>query len=129
MRFAVYLAAMLLVATPVLADNPGNGDPIFGQVSCQPAFACPPSMDSENLRLLFPQILAKANACVASRFAMRNTEGYFEESLGLDYELCLTSKAQPRSVKGLTMTPKCCVVQSASNPRQCQIICTRYGTR
>jgi len=130
MRLAAILLALALIATPALADNPGSGDPVFGQAACTPTFKCPPSFDSESLRIIFPQILARAKSCIASRFSMRNApDGYFEEGMGLDYELCLTSKTQPQAARGLTMVPKCCVSQMASDSTMCQVVCTKFGVR
>lgn len=129
MRRLALLTLFALIALPAQAANPEAGDIIFGKTECDPSFKCPPSFDSETLRVIAPQILARANSCVSSRFGMRNPAGYFEEGMGLDYNLCLTSKDQPKAEKGLTMTPKCCIMQSTGNSDLCRIVCTKYGVR
>lgn len=128
-RAACLLALAFLAAAPAAAVTPSAGDPVFDKTWCTPAFRCPASFDSESLRLMFPQILARAKACIAGSFGMPASVPYFEEGLGLDYNLCLTSKDQPKAVKGLTMVPQCCVMQSVNNPTMCQVVCTKYGVR
>lgn len=60
---------------------------------------------------------------------MRNPNGYFEETLGLDSNLCLTTKPIERASKGMVMVPKCCVQAVAGSNSLCQIVCVKYGMK
>jgi len=129
MRRAALLLALSLLSMPALAASPSSGTPVFGQTWCTPAFQCPSSFSTEMIRSMLPRIVAQANSCIANRFAMRMNGGYFEESIGLDANLCLTTKPLTKATTGLTMTPKCCVAAVAGSAGRCQIVCTKYGMR
>lgn len=137
MRCAALILALSLLALPVQAASsssasapkPSSSSPVFGQTWCTPAFQCPPSFSTEIIRGMLPSIIGQANSCIANRFAMRQSGGYFEESIGLDANQCLTTKHLPQASTGLTMSPKCCVKPVSNGNGLCQIVCTKYGVR
>lgn len=128
-RAAFTLVFSLLALFPVALRAQDNGEtPVFGQATCQIAPPCPVSNDAESIRNATSSVLVAANTCVQERLGLRGgDDGFFEESMGLDSSLCLTTRPRPRSQLGLTMTPKCCVVSSGTNA--CHVVCVKYGIK
>lgn len=126
-RLALSLfAVVLLTAGAALAGGvPPSNSPVYGRTVCQPSFQCPSGLDSDTARLLANMVLQKAENCVVNNFGVTNEGGFFESSMGLDYNLCLSTKELPRRKVGLTVVPRCCVKQSGDGV--CQLICERVG--
>ncbi|MDD2325764.1 MAG: hypothetical protein PHW63_07175 [Alphaproteobacteria bacterium] len=119
---------LLQAGTPAFAYGIDSA-PTFGRASCSPTFPCALVDSHDADRTIVGQLIDNANKCVASRLALRDPDGYFVVSRGLDSHLCLTTKPLPTATAGLTMTPRCCVEPTAKNPETCQIVCIQYGVK
>lgn len=124
-RAALLVAVALLASSPSWASGSMDSLPNFGRTSCGGTFACPSDTSSETLRVLANELLPLANNCVRTTFGKDNPGGFFEESMGLDSDNCLTTKTLPKETVGLTMVPQCCMVPAGRGT--CQLVCKLYG--
>jgi len=129
-RSCVLLVAVgLLMAQPVLgADSPRKTSAFFGKYNCKPAFPCSDTTNSDKAREVAQKLSSIGEQCASRGLGMTSNGSMFEESLGLDSSLCLTSKAI-ETKDGMTMTPKCCVVPVDETGRVCQLVCTKIGVK
>jgi len=101
------ILVLMIVATPVLAqDNGGPPSRNFGSVTCRQHIACPGSgggMSATNLA-------ANATACTSRYFTMQPGSGFFDTTMGLDSNGCLTSTTPPGDVG-----PRCCLIKLPDN--------------
>ncbi|MCL2469792.1 MAG: hypothetical protein FWF24_06155 [Alphaproteobacteria bacterium] len=129
-RFALIFAFALLfsVSAPAVAGKYDTA-PDFGSAICSAKFPCAQVTDSAGEQDLLPKLINDADRCVASRLNLRAEGSYFDDTRGLDRDLCLTTRRLDRKKIGLTMEPHCCVVPVSAESPMCQLVCKKYGTR
>lgn len=125
---ALLAFTFVLIAAPTFADDFVRA-PTFGRTECTPAFPCDQVGSRDIDREYVKQLINNANECLASQLSLRDTDGYFVESSGLDSKTCLKTKKMTKNNRGLTMTPRCCIKPTRKNADMCQIVCVQYGVQ
>jgi hypothetical protein len=118
MRFYIMLVLGLLLAAPTLAaENNGHN---FGGVTCLKPVTCP---DSSYGLIDTSSLASNASQCITQFFGFTAADGFFNESLGLDTNNCLTTKPNilPTLASSKT-TPRCCIVKLPDN-KSCAFHC------
>jgi hypothetical protein len=115
MRHALFMIALLLLTATAAVQAQDNNDSTipnqrFGTAVCHQKITC----DFEGLPTY--QLAANANACLTESFGLNTDNGYFEETMPLDSNNCLTVKSDYLSGSnagqraGRQIIPVCCIV-------------------
>lgn len=125
-RLALSVLAVTLITGPVWGAEEKNPHQ-FGSTPCGAPFMCSTYSGIDSSDPKIAALISIANACTKQGFGIGGNESIFKDEMGLDYNRCLTTKSLPKASTGVTMTPRCCIVDIGDE--KCQLRCDLLAKR
>lgn len=122
-RATLLVTALLLLASPVWAQQGGVKGNAFGSTICANDLPCAGGYGEGEVNI--DSLAAASTRCVSDSFALPGSVQYFDTSRGMDSSRCLVTITSGKA----GVLPRCCLVPQPGKSNTCMLSCQAVKTR